>query len=126
MKKVEYKKGSHSKYLLRYHFVMCTKYRHKILTGEIEVEIKKILEDISKAEAKNLSTAAIIEQARWAMLEYSEKEANEAEARSYIRLARQRSGYANNFPNAKNLEFKLLFNEIISNSFPLHLPALYC
>jgi len=50
MKKVEYKKGSHSKYLLRYHFVMCTKYRHKILTGEIEAEIKKILEDISKAE----------------------------------------------------------------------------
>jgi len=52
MKKVEYKKGSHSKYLLRYHFVMCTKYRHKILTGDIETEIKKILEDISKIEAK--------------------------------------------------------------------------
>ena len=29
---------------------MCTKYRHKVLTGEIEAEIKKILEDISKID----------------------------------------------------------------------------
>jgi putative transposase len=50
MKKVEYKKGSHSKYLLRYHFVMATKYRHNILNGDISTDIKQILEDISKVE----------------------------------------------------------------------------
>jgi putative transposase len=50
MKKVEYRKGSHSKYLLRYHFVMVTKYRHNILEGEISDSIKLILEDIAKAE----------------------------------------------------------------------------
>lgn len=50
MKKVSYNKSSHSKYLLRYHFVMCTKYRHKILSGDIEKDIKQILTDISKVE----------------------------------------------------------------------------
>jgi putative transposase len=29
---------------------MCTKYRHNILTGEIEKDIKQILDDISKVE----------------------------------------------------------------------------
>jgi putative transposase len=50
MKKIEYKKNSHSKYLLRYHFVMTTKYRHNILNGDIVNDIKQILNDISKVE----------------------------------------------------------------------------
>ncbi len=50
MKKVSYNKNSHSKYLLRYHFVMCTKYRHGILEGEIAKNIKQIIEDVSKEE----------------------------------------------------------------------------
>ena len=50
MKKVSYNKNSHSKYLLRYHFVMCTKYRHGILNGEIAKNVKQIIEDISKEE----------------------------------------------------------------------------
>lgn len=50
MKKVSYNKNSHSKYLLRYHFVMCTKYRHKILIEQISKDIKQIIEDISKEE----------------------------------------------------------------------------
>ena len=50
MKKVEYKKNSHSKYLLRYHFVMCTKYRHKILKDDISSRIKSIIEEIARTE----------------------------------------------------------------------------
>lgn len=50
MKKVSYNKNSHSRYLLRYHFVMCTKYRHKILIEQISKDIKQIIEDISKEE----------------------------------------------------------------------------
>lgn len=50
MKKVEYKKSSHSKCLLRYHFVLCTKYRHNILTGDISEDIKAILQDIANTE----------------------------------------------------------------------------
>lgn len=33
---------------------MCTKYRHNILTGEIEKDIKQILNDISKAEGYDI------------------------------------------------------------------------
>jgi len=50
MKKVSYNKNSHSKYLLRYHFVMCTKYRHNILIDSVANDIKQIIEDISKEE----------------------------------------------------------------------------
>ncbi len=50
MKKVSYNKNSHSKYLLRYHFVMCTKYRHNILVNLVANDIKQIIEDISKEE----------------------------------------------------------------------------
>jgi len=48
--KIEYKKNSHSKYLLRYHFVLCTKYRHELLTGEIAEDIKTILQEIADTE----------------------------------------------------------------------------
>lgn len=50
MKKVEYSKNSHSKYLLRYHFVLCAKYRHKILEGKISIKIKQVIEQIAKSE----------------------------------------------------------------------------
>ena len=50
MKNIEYKKSSHSKHLLRYHFVIATKYRHDILIGTIAEDIKRILQEISKVE----------------------------------------------------------------------------
>ncbi|MFW6024947.1 MAG: IS200/IS605 family transposase [Candidatus Woesearchaeota archaeon] len=34
-------------YLLQYHIVWCTKYRHKILTGEVEKQLKKLLYEVA-------------------------------------------------------------------------------
>jgi putative transposase len=33
-------KGSHSVYWIKFHFVMCTKYRRKVLQGEIDERLK--------------------------------------------------------------------------------------
>lgn len=54
MKNVRYNKSSHSKYLLRYHFVLCTKYRLKILDGEIEQYVKQCLADIASKDGYSI------------------------------------------------------------------------
>ena len=36
--------------MLRYHFVLCTKYRHELLTGALSEDIKKILQEITDTE----------------------------------------------------------------------------
>jgi len=35
-------------YLIKYHIVWCTKYRHKVLQGKIEQELKDIMNEIAK------------------------------------------------------------------------------
>ena len=37
---------SHSKYNINYHLVWCPKYRHQILDGQIEVYLKKLINNI--------------------------------------------------------------------------------
>jgi len=45
----KYHHGSHSKYLLKYHFVFCVKYRKKLLwTKVIDDEIKRLFFDIAE------------------------------------------------------------------------------
>jgi putative transposase len=44
---VELKSSSHCKYLLNYHIVWCPKFQYKVLKGNIEIELKKILTQIS-------------------------------------------------------------------------------
>ena len=40
---MEYKKGSHTVYDIEYHFVWATKYRYKILKGQIAERLREIL-----------------------------------------------------------------------------------
>lgn len=35
-------------YLIRYHIVWCTKYRHKVLQGKVEYGLKNIINEIAK------------------------------------------------------------------------------
>ena len=44
---MDYKKGSHTVYDLRVHLVWCTKYRFKIMTGEIAIRCRDLLREIS-------------------------------------------------------------------------------
>ena len=40
---MEYKKGSHTVYDIEYHFVWATKYRYKVLKGQIAERLREIL-----------------------------------------------------------------------------------
>lgn len=47
MTKQPYKSSSHAVYLIRLHYIFVTKYRHKIITPEIEKELKLAFADIA-------------------------------------------------------------------------------
>lgn len=47
MNKQPYKSSSHAVYLLRLHFVFVTKYRHKLITPEIEEELRIAFDHIA-------------------------------------------------------------------------------
>ncbi|WP_408647412.1 transposase [Wolbachia endosymbiont of Pentidionis agamae] len=42
---MDYKHGSHSTFDLKYHLVFCTKYRYRILTGQIAVRAREIIRE---------------------------------------------------------------------------------
>lgn len=43
---MENRKGSHSIYNLKYHIVFCTKYRYRVLTGEISERLREIIREV--------------------------------------------------------------------------------
>ena len=45
---VQYHSASHCKYLTQYHVVWCTKYRYRVLVGEVKNNLKDILMNICK------------------------------------------------------------------------------
>lgn len=44
-----YRKTSHSTYDLKYHIVWITKYRKKVLTGEVATKVRELIREICKA-----------------------------------------------------------------------------
>lgn len=52
MGKVSYGRGY--VYTIQYHIVWCTKYRHKILQGEVEKSLKKIINQIGEDNQINI------------------------------------------------------------------------
>ena len=44
-----YRKTSHSTYDLKYHIVWITKYRKKVLTGEVAARVRELIREICKA-----------------------------------------------------------------------------
>ena len=46
---MEYRKGSHSTYDLKYHIIWCTKYRYRVLTGEVANRVRVLVREICAA-----------------------------------------------------------------------------
>jgi len=46
---MEYRQGSHSLYDLKYHLVFCTKYRYRVLTGEVSTRTREIIREVCAA-----------------------------------------------------------------------------
>lgn len=40
---MEYRHGSHTLYNIEYHFVWVTKYRHKVLTGDVALRVRELV-----------------------------------------------------------------------------------
>ena len=45
----KYRKGSHSVYLLNYHFVFIPKYRKPVLVGEVGLRVRELIREICRA-----------------------------------------------------------------------------
>ena len=43
---MQYRKGSHSLYDLKYHVVFCTKYRYRVLTGSVATRTRDLIREI--------------------------------------------------------------------------------
>jgi putative transposase len=46
---MEYQKGSYSIHSLQYHIVFCTKYRYRVLTGQIAIRVRELVREICAA-----------------------------------------------------------------------------
>ena len=46
---MDYRRGSHSLYDLKYHLVFCTKYRYRILTGEVAQRSRELIREVCAA-----------------------------------------------------------------------------
>lgn len=54
------KSSKHSKHSLGYHIIFCPKYRHQVLTGPIEVELKKLITEICLAHEWELHALEVM------------------------------------------------------------------
>jgi putative transposase len=53
---VEYRYGSHKAYNIEYHLVWVTKYRYKVLTGDVALRVRELVRQTCDAsETRNLS-----------------------------------------------------------------------
>ena len=43
---MDYRRGAHSLYDLKYHVVFCTKYRYRVLTGNVATRVREIIREI--------------------------------------------------------------------------------
>lgn len=44
----KYRKGSHTVYLLHYHFVFVTKYRKPVLRGDVALDVRKLIREVCR------------------------------------------------------------------------------
>lgn len=60
MENIDYRRNRHSCYLLEYHLVVVTKYRHPVITGQIKTRLielsKQIIEEYWKCKISAINT----------------------------------------------------------------------
>ena len=56
---MDYRRGSHSIYDLKYHVVFCTKYRYRILTGEVSQRTRELMREICNANYVDIISGSI-------------------------------------------------------------------
>jgi putative transposase len=56
---MDYRRGSHSLYNLQYHIVFCTKYRYRILTGEVAKRVREVIREICEANYVTITSGSL-------------------------------------------------------------------
>lgn len=56
---MNYQSGSHNKYYLKYHVIWCTKYRYRILSGNIQVRCREVIRQIAESIEVKIETGSI-------------------------------------------------------------------
>ena len=54
-----YRKGAHTIYDLKYHIVWCTKYRYKVLKGEVADSARELIREVCKANYVNIQSGHV-------------------------------------------------------------------
>ena len=54
-----YRKGSHSIYDLKYHMIWCTKYRYRILTGDVATRFRELTREVCSANYVDIVSGSI-------------------------------------------------------------------
>ncbi len=56
---MEYRKGSHSVYSLKYHVIWCTKYRYRVLIGEVAQRVRELLREVCTANYVDVVSGSV-------------------------------------------------------------------
>jgi putative transposase len=54
-----YRHGSHSTYDMKYHLVFCTKYRYRVLTGEIAIRARNLIREICSSNCVDMVSGSM-------------------------------------------------------------------
>lgn len=56
---IEYRGGAHTIFDLRYHVVWCTKYRYKVLTGDVAIRARDMIREICRTYEMNIMSGKV-------------------------------------------------------------------
>ena len=56
---MSYRKGSHTTYDLKYHVIWCTKYRYKVLTGEVALRVRELIREICRSKYVDIVSGSL-------------------------------------------------------------------
>ena len=56
---MNYRCGSHSLYDLKYHVVFCTKYRYRVLTGQVATRVRELIREICAANYVDIVSGSL-------------------------------------------------------------------
>ncbi len=56
---MDYRRGSHSLYDLKYHVVFCTKYRYRILTGQVATRTRELIREVCSANYVDIVSGSL-------------------------------------------------------------------
>jgi putative transposase len=58
-RQVDYRKAAHTTFALEYHIVFCTKYRYRVLTGDLKERLRNLISQICRSNSTKIISGHI-------------------------------------------------------------------